>query len=107
MLHPEDIIDGDTELKRADMWAGKLLESVILEEEDQVGIVGLGTGCFIALALAKSMISVRRKTPAGVWMVFPPTRLPWACTNQACVLLDAPLWFLTHEHSVCGPGWRY
>uniref|UniRef100_A0A7S4T1T7 Serine hydrolase domain-containing protein n=1 Tax=Alexandrium monilatum TaxID=311494 RepID=A0A7S4T1T7_9DINO len=107
MLNPEDIIDDEGMESVSRMWAGQLLEKFSMDEEDQIGIVGLGTGAFVALAIAKYCIKERKHTPAGLWVANAPTRLPWCTTAQPGALLDCPVRFLTYETSTYGPGWRY
>jgi len=106
-LRPEDIVDDEGFDAISRMWAGQLMERYGLEEEEQVGIVGLGTGALLAMAIGKYLIKERRHTPAGLWVVNPPTRLPWCTTAQPGGLLDCPVRFLTYENSIYGPGWRY
>merc|ERR1712113_1168135 len=88
-------------------WADSLMNSFSLDAEEYLGIVGLGTGAYIALAMAKVLINTRRRVPAAMWFVNPPTRLPWSQTAENGTFLECPIWHLVHENATYGPGWRY
>ena len=50
-----------------------------------LALVGLGTGAFIAFAIARELVS-KGIRPLGLWLVNPPPRLPWSCTSEPCIL---------------------
>ena len=50
-----------------------------------MALVGLGTGAFIAFAVARELVS-KGIRPLGLWLVNPPLRLPWSCTSEPCIL---------------------
>jgi len=106
-LNPEDIIDKESHDKLKQNWADSLLRNLSFSTEDAVGIVGLGTGAFIALAVAKLLIRDRKVFPAGLWVVNPPTRLPWSTTMSPGILGDCNVKTMCYENASYGPTWRY
>lgn len=106
-LNPEDIIDDEKHVSIAKNWADQFMNTFSLDSEEHLSIVGLGTGAYIAMAIAKMLVQNRRRVPYALWVVNPPTRLPWSATEEPGVLLDCPIHMLVHENATYGPGWRY
>lgn len=103
----EDVINNEKHEMLARSWAGDLLAGFSRDDDEEVGIVGIGTGAYLALHMARVMVRERKYVPAGLWVVNPPTRLPWAATTKPGSLVDCPIKMLVHEWSTFGPGWRY
>mmetsp|Transcript_130730 Transcript_130730/g.406507 ORF Transcript_130730/g.406507 Transcript_130730/m.406507 type:complete len:646 (-) Transcript_130730:134-2071(-) len=106
-LSPEDLIIDESHEATVTSWAEAFTDALQAGADQHVGIVGLGTGAFVALAIAKSLIRRRGQVPAGLWVVNPPARLPWSSTKLPGMLSSCPVRMLTNEHSISGPGWRY
>mmetsp|Transcript_60427 Transcript_60427/g.129575 ORF Transcript_60427/g.129575 Transcript_60427/m.129575 type:complete len:543 (+) Transcript_60427:40-1668(+) len=107
MLFPEDIIEDEKHVTTAKLMVESLMGKIGFEEDDQIHIVGLATGSWLALAVAKLLFDERRQKPAALWLVNAPTRLPWSVTEKPCGVLDTPIHYLTNETSTVGPPWRY
>merc|ERR1712183_170620 len=74
---------------------------------EEVGFVGIGTGAYIALAIARLLVEEKDYVPAGLWLINPTMRLPWASTAMPGVLKTCPVYTLVDENSTYGPAWRY
>ncbi|CAE8584966.1 unnamed protein product [Polarella glacialis] len=101
----EDIISTHRQELLVRTWADELMQGITFEDEDAVGIVGLGTGCFIAFAIARMLVKDRKVVPAGLWVVDAPTSLPTETTLRPAALIDCPVRYLVHSSSQVGPPW--
>eukprot|EP00930_Biecheleria_cincta_P071999 TRINITY_DN59440_c0_g1_i1.p1 TRINITY_DN59440_c0_g1~~TRINITY_DN59440_c0_g1_i1.p1 ORF type:complete len:558 (-),score=78.79 TRINITY_DN59440_c0_g1_i1:6-1637(-) len=93
--------------KLAVSWADELMRSCSIEKGESVGLVGLGTGAFIALAIGKMLVKDRKIVPSGLWLVDPPCALPADSTLEPGALVDCPVKVLFHSTSLMGPPWRW
>merc|ERR1711865_273709 len=91
-LIAKDIIDNEQHDSLVKEWAKELMSSFSRSDGEEVGLVGLGTGAYIAFAIARLLVEEKNYVPAGLWLVNSPLRLPWACTASPGVLKDCPLW---------------
>ncbi|CAE7453540.1 unnamed protein product [Symbiodinium pilosum] len=101
----KDIIEDE----RHDQLAQDLAKGFLEAKKDvaeSLALVGLGTGAFVAFAIAREMVAKGLK-PAGLWLIDPPLRLPWACSAEPCSLKDCPVHILVDRDSTYGPPWRY
>mmetsp|Transcript_93623 Transcript_93623/g.166587 ORF Transcript_93623/g.166587 Transcript_93623/m.166587 type:complete len:609 (-) Transcript_93623:145-1971(-) len=103
-LLSKDIIDDEDYDDLVKAWAKELLAS--LTRDDDMALLGLGTGGYIAFALARMLLEDGHE-PAGLWLVNPPLRLPWASCRMPGTLKACPVHLLVDRDSTYGPGWRY
>mmetsp|Transcript_28787 Transcript_28787/g.65277 ORF Transcript_28787/g.65277 Transcript_28787/m.65277 type:complete len:357 (-) Transcript_28787:103-1173(-) len=106
-LTTEDLIADEGHETLVREWAESLVGGLDVQDADHIALVGLGTGSWIALAMAKMLIRKQGRAPAGLWVVNPPTQLPVASTRVPGMLLSCPVRMLVNQWSVVGPGWRY
>uniref|UniRef100_A0A7S4QAF6 Serine hydrolase domain-containing protein n=1 Tax=Alexandrium monilatum TaxID=311494 RepID=A0A7S4QAF6_9DINO len=106
-MKKEDLILHGHHEASANSVARHLLNNIKLDARDRIGVVGLGTGAFIAFTLAKIVVTEERAPLIGLWLVDPPTRLPSATTKQQGRLATCPVSVLIHESSIVGPAWCY
>eukprot|EP00747_Dinoflagellata_sp_TGD_P017370 gnl/TRDRNA2_/TRDRNA2_125786_c0_seq1.p1 gnl/TRDRNA2_/TRDRNA2_125786_c0~~gnl/TRDRNA2_/TRDRNA2_125786_c0_seq1.p1 ORF type:complete len:552 (-),score=118.33 gnl/TRDRNA2_/TRDRNA2_125786_c0_seq1:134-1789(-) len=84
------------------------METCAVAPDEQVGIVGIGSGAFIALMIAREFVTSRKVVPAGLWVISPPTAMPQdALHGCPGALVDCPVRYLCHEKSRVGPPWRW
>lgn len=107
MMKKQDIIPTEQQDMMARKWADDFLQTFSLDPDDSLAVVGLGTGSFLAYAFVRALIRERRVVPAGLWLIDPPTRLPFETTLNPGVLVDCPVRYFTHSTSVVGAPWRY
>lgn len=106
-LMPKDIIDSDTHDAEVRSWAKGIIADIAKADGEEIALVGLGTGAFIALGIARQFVVEHRYVPAGLFIVNPPLRLPWATVATPAVLEDCPMHTLVDENASSGPAWRY
>mmetsp|Transcript_57704 Transcript_57704/g.137285 ORF Transcript_57704/g.137285 Transcript_57704/m.137285 type:complete len:542 (-) Transcript_57704:148-1773(-) len=106
-LQKEEVIGPDHLDLKARRVADEVMASIAFAAEDAVGILGIGTGAFIALAIAKLLVRERKQVPAGLWVVEAPTSLPVETSLRPGSLVDCPVSAFVHTHATCGPAWRY
>mmetsp|Transcript_65175 Transcript_65175/g.124305 ORF Transcript_65175/g.124305 Transcript_65175/m.124305 type:complete len:303 (-) Transcript_65175:44-952(-) len=93
--------------KAVEQVAAQILESVPpLAAEDCFGIVGIGTGGYVAKAMAKVLIRERSLMPVGLWLVVPPTIVPFSEASDVGALVNCSVRYLVPETAIAGPPWR-
>jgi len=103
----EDSIDLEYLEMTSRKWADHLMKDFIVEPDDYVGVVGIGTGAFIALAICKMLVREHKTVPAGFWVVEGPNMIPYASTMVPGALVDCPVDYFVNSYSLRGTPWRY
>mmetsp|Transcript_93858 Transcript_93858/g.162476 ORF Transcript_93858/g.162476 Transcript_93858/m.162476 type:complete len:594 (+) Transcript_93858:73-1854(+) len=85
--------------------AEDLLEELAVSPMDSVGVIGIGTGAYIAMQLTEAIMRIRFTTPNRLFLVAPPTVLPLDGFPGMGWLADVPVRHLTAAVDTSGPHW--
>lgn len=102
-IFPDDVIS----LPWADgrRTAEDILEDLAVSPMDAVGVIGIGTGAYLAMHLCEAIMRIRFAPVTRLFLVTPPTVMPLEDFPGMAWLADTPVRHLSAAYDVVGPHW--